>query len=335
MQRNDVLILQNDAALLSVDLTGGAITSFRFKEEDVNPLNFCMKQETVDGAHYNFQGHFLCLGQWGDRSAGEEKAGLVKHGDFVRIAWDAATAGNGADMKATSVQEGMTIERTIAMDAERACFHVTETVTNAHTLGRMYHIVQHPTIAAPFLDEHTIVDCNALYGFDYAFEQYSNDTISEWPDVKTKPGTLINLSSPETAYSSVFSFVIPPDEEWGWVTAYSPGLNMLLGYCWRRNDYPWINLWLHYSEEKLQYRGLEFGNTGVHKPFKEIIEKDLLRLLGERTYSFLDAGAEETRKYSCFLKKMLPGFKGVEFIRWEGKELIVSEKETGKIHSII
>jgi hypothetical protein len=53
---------------------------------------------------------------------------------------------------------GLLVDRTMALRG--AALHVSETVTNANTLGRVYNIVQHPTIAPPFLTTETVVDCN-------------------------------------------------------------------------------------------------------------------------------------------------------------------------------
>ena len=43
---------------------------------------------------------------------------------------------------------------------------VVEVVTNARPIGRVYNMVQHPSIAAPFLTAaDTVVDCNGRRGF--------------------------------------------------------------------------------------------------------------------------------------------------------------------------
>ncbi len=79
-----VIQLQNNIASITIDPFGGAITSFCFKEQPVNPLSFAFTHEQMpanikDGAPY--QGHFACIGRWGLPSAGEINAGLPNHGE--------------------------------------------------------------------------------------------------------------------------------------------------------------------------------------------------------------------------------------------------------------
>ena len=188
-------------------------------------------------------------------------------------------------------------------------------------------MVQHPTLAAPFLDEEAIVDCNAATGFDYAFENYNESTFSAWPLVKAKDGGLINLSIADRAYSSVFPFVVDPGDEWGWITAYSPKDKLLLGYVWKRKDYPWIAHWLHFEGEKIKFRGLEFGTTGIHQPIQAIWEQGLLNLLGQPTCRFIETAHKEQRNYTCFLHSVPDDFKGVEKIDVKDKAITITEKD--------
>jgi hypothetical protein len=44
-------------------------------------------------------------------------------------------------------------------------------------------------------------------------------------------------------------------------------VGQVFGYCWKRADYPWISLWCCEREGGYLSRGIEFGTTGLHKPF--------------------------------------------------------------------
>ncbi|MHA4811654.1 aldose epimerase family protein [Flavitalea flava] len=367
MQVNgSIITTHNKSSQLTLDLWGGAITYFCLKKgtvdqpDDVNPLNFKFEQPAETGEPSFYQGHFLCLGRWGDPSEGEYKAGIPKHGDFTRLRWECGLENNyegrgnqeGHDnqeeqgklegqynpeekadsicMEAESVKEGLRIKRTLTLAQEQSCFKVEETVHNIGSLGRMFNMVQHPTIGEPFLGANTRIDCNAAEGFDYAHERYEGNIFSHWPYVANVQGETIDLRYPAKPYDSVFSFIIQPVEEWGWLTAYSPDRGLLLGYVWPREDYPWINLWNHWSDGRLIYRGLEFGTTGIHKPYQEILDKQLTHLLGQRTYGYLDAGGQVTKGYGCFLQNVGPDYKGVDNILCSKGMLSVQEIETGK-----
>lgn len=311
-------ILYNEAVYLEIDLYGGAITDFHLHNSKINPLNFRfikeqMPQNNQSGAPY--QGHFLCLGRWGEPSAGEIKAGLPDHGQIANILWE-AVEGNHEELKmrAESKLEGLHIDRTVQLDSHHPVYMVSETVSNINPLGRLYNMVQHPTLAAPFLGNDTIINCNAETGFNYTFFKDPEKNASHWPNGIGEDKSIINLSSSANGNSSVFSFIVNRKDDLGWVTAYSPKARLLFGYLWKRKDYPWINLWQDWSGDQIRFRGLEFGTTGIHKPFKQILEDGNSRVFGENTFVYIDAGEKISRSYLSFLYKVQPGFEGVDAI---------------------
>lgn len=320
------VVLQNEACMAAFHTTGGALVDFRLQPAGVNPLNFWWEEK----GSVSFRGHFLCLGRWGDPSLEEARRGHVKHGDFNRLQWNVTARNTGAFFTAHSALEGLHIDRDVVLDTSAAIMLVKESVQNTNSVGRLYNMVQHPTLAHPFLDANTVVDCNATLGFDYAFSPDNESIFGNWPEVRTYDGGKINLLNPDRAYSSVFSFIVNPSDEWAWVTAYAPTQQTVLGYVWKRTDYPWINHWLHFEKGLLQYRGLEFGTTGVHKPVKEIWDKDLPQLLGEKTCCFLDTGETQHRAYMTFLLPVHEGFEGVQQVRLEGGAVVITEKESNE-----
>jgi hypothetical protein len=142
----------------------------------------------------------------------------------------------------------------------------------------------------------------------------ANETKLHWPFAIDTMQNKLNLRSPAMPYNAVFSFVVQPGDKYGWITAYSPVHQVVIGYVWKRNDYPWIHLWQHWDDGALQYRGMEFGTAGIHQPFKEILETDVA-LFGEKTVAYIDAGEKISKSYLCFLQEVEIDFKGVESIQ--------------------
>jgi hypothetical protein len=330
-----MVMLQNEACSLSFDRQGGAWVDFHRKPGGMNPLNFHLEQDVPGAQSYSFRGHFLCLGRWGDPSPGEAAKGHVKHGDFNRLEWTAEANGNGCVMRAESPLEGLFLERTITLDRQAPLVTVKELVHNTGSLGRLYQMVQHPTLTAPFLAGDTLVDCNATTGFDYAFETYDEAAFCQWPVARTTRGEQLHLGRPERPYSSVFSFIVDPAEEWGWITAYAPAQQLLLGYVWPRIHYPWIHHWLHFEQDTLRYRGLEFGTTGVHKSFQEIWERQLLQVLGTPACSYIDSGETQQRQYSAFQLPVPAGFTGVQRVEVGENALHIVEKGSGTKNTLL
>ena len=322
------ILIQNAAASLHIDLFGGAIIAFRLAGNSTNPLSFAFTKEQMpinNGNGAPYQGHFSCIGRWGEPSAGEIKAGLPNHGEPANIEWVAEQKSEILlSMQTTAKKEGLHVDRTIIMDKHEAVYKVSETITNINPLGRLFNIVQHPSLAAPFLDGNTIVDCNASIGFDQAQYKEIDSNIFHWPVAKDNKNEDINLRNPSGFYNAVFSFVIQQVAEFGWITAYSPAHNLLIGYVWKRADYPWIHIWRHYdSNNAIQYLGIEFGTAGIHKPFDEIL-KTAANLFGEKTVDYIDAGESVLKKYFAFIYSpdSFPG--GVRNIEIKDKSIVIT-----------
>jgi hypothetical protein len=111
-------------------------------------------------------------------------------------------------------------------------------------------------------------------------------------------------------------------EEFGWLTAFSPKYHLLIGYVWKRFDYPWIHLWQHWNNDKISYRGLEFGTAGIHQPFEEILNT-ATTLFGEKTFAYIDAGESVSKKYISFLCETNTGYSETENILIRGNEIQV------------
>ena len=319
--------LDNNLCSLTIDAFGGAITNFYLKDEaQINPLSFAftkkqMPENNKNGAPY--QGHFLCVGRWGLPSDNEIKKGVPNHGEAANINWKIIQeTSNKLSMQTTAKLEGLHIERNIQLDENNTAFFVEETVTNINTLGRLNNIVQHPTLAAPFLDASTIINCNATMGFDQLQYQTAEKSSYHFPNVKDIEGNNYNLKNPQINYNAVYSFIVDENKDLGWLTAYSPTHNLLFGYVWKRSDYPWIHLWQHWSDDKLIYRGLEFGTAGVHQPYNEILNT-ATHLFGEKTFEYIDANESITKKYFSFLCKTKQNFTEVVQVNVDDHSIII------------
>jgi len=326
---SQIVSISNSTASVSVDRHSGAIVDFHLHEGGINPLTFKREES-------NFQGHFLCLGRWGPPSDGEKAAGIITHGEAVIQIWDRqpSTPKNELRMAATAPLEGLHVDRLLALDKENAVFGVTENVTNINPLGRLFNMVQHPTLGAPFLTNDTVVNCNADKGFNYMLNTNPLEFAAKWPFGIVEDGDrkdCIILSKLDKPYSSVFSFTIKKDAKFGWITAYNPKDNLLIGYLWNREDYPWISLWQDFDERGgIRYRGLEFGTTGMHKSYKEIIEEGNHRVFGEDSYKYIDAGETQSRSYLAFMSETPTDFTEAIDVSFDKKAIIISDTATGK-----
>jgi hypothetical protein len=323
------LVLDGKTATLVMDLGGGSISDFHLTDQKLNPLTWDSGGENAD---LRPMGHFLCLDRWGAPSEAEQRNGMPFHGEASRVLWQVLTQpavkGNKieAEAAASLPMAGLEVTRRIRLSKDAAFFTVTERVTNRNKLGKIYNMVQHPTIGPPFLDEKTLVDANAKKGFMQSSPLPDPEQPEvEWPQAlhEGQPVDLRRLAGDPAP--DVVSYTI--DDDYGWTTASSLSGGLLIGYIWKTADYPWFDAWRHSENGRPAARGLEFGTTGLHQPFPILVKKG--RIFGRMLFAYLDAGQTESRSYACFLFRIPPDYKGVAKITYAGGRLELQEHGSG------
>jgi hypothetical protein len=273
--------------------------------------------------------HFLCLDRWGQPSKAELGNGMPYHGEATRVRWkelrEPVASGGAitAEMSASLPMAGLDVRRTVRLGTRSAHAVVSETVTNRNQLGRVYNMVQHPTIGPPFLDETTVVDSNGRQGLMQSSPMPNPEEPAIYWPLALKNGEPVNLRrltvDPDP---NVVSFVI--DDEYGWVTATNSSKGLLLGYLWKKSEYPWLNIWRHVQDGKPFARGLEFGTTGLHQPFEVLTAKGTI--FGRPLLTYLDTGASATRSYAAFLFETPRDFAGVASLTYRGGHITLREQ---------
>lgn len=316
------LALESPAARVILDLAGGGIVDFRLTSDGVNPLAW----DSGAGPGARPRGHFLCLDRWGQPSDAEGKNGMPFHGEATAVRWKAKPHGGASgEMQARLPMAGLTVRREASLSGDAAVVTVRETVTNVGKLGRLYNMVQHPTIAPPFLDDATIVDSNPTGGFAQG-QPVPDAPAFVWPDAKDEKGRTVDIrrlvgdDSPGVA-----SYVI--DAPYGWITAASPRHGLLIGYFWKTSDYGWLNAWRNAADGRPAARGLEFGTTGLHQPFPVLVKQG--KVFGHTIYEHLDAGESVTRSYAAFLLRIPSDYAGVASVERKDGALILHERGRG------
>jgi hypothetical protein len=312
--------LSNASARATFDLAGGGFTSFDLSAGKLNPFTWDSKR----GGGARPRGHFICFDRWGAPSQSEAANGMPFHGEAPFVMWklDRSTASEAA-MSALLPLAQLSIRRTAKIHASEAIVSVTETVRNEGKLGRLYNLVQHPTIAPPFLAVDTVVDSNARKGFMQSTPMPNPEEPPVWWPQALKEGQSVDLRRlTDDPLPNVVSYTL--DEEYGWVTAATPSQGLLLGYIWRTREYPWLNIWRHVEGGKPAARGLEFGTTGLHQPPPILVAKG--KIFGRPLFDFLDSGSEVARSYAAFLVKIPAGYQGVARLTYQGGKITLYER---------
>ncbi|MBT4482949.1 MAG: hypothetical protein HOC71_04640 [Candidatus Latescibacteria bacterium] len=323
------LVLEGNTAIVQVDLAGGSIVDFHLVGQELNPLNWNypgkgdLEPRTI--------GHFICFDRWGQPSPQEQKNGMPFHGEAAQVEWSALSQPSNkggivsAEMSCKLPIGGLSLTRTMKLSGDSPVLVVREEITNMNKLGRLYNIVQHPSIAPPFLDESVIVDCNAHKGFMQSSPMPApEEPVIYWPMIVYN-GEFVDLSRlADDHLPGVTSFVFSEGEDYGWVTACNPDKGLLIGYIWGLNEYPWLNIWRNVNDGKPAARGLEFGTTGLHKPFFDLVAKRTI--FDKPLYEYIDAGETVIKSYVAFLSVIPADYQGVGDIDYMKGTIVLKEK---------
>jgi hypothetical protein len=258
------------------------------------------------------------------------KNGMPSHGEATSVQWillsgpenrgDAVTA----EMSCALPLSGMILKRTLRLMHDSAVLVVNEEAINGNKLGRVYNLVQHPSIGGLFLDANLRIDSNATRGFwvGNPFPRLEEPMIT-WPnfEFKGKQNDIRRVAKDQEP--GVFNFVMDGAVH-GWVTAANPSRRLLLGYFWELADYPWLRIWRADKDGIPIARGLEFGTTSLPLPFRDIIAKG--KIFDRPVYDYLDAGESRTRTYTVFLTGIMEGFRGVSKVVVEPDRAILLEE---------
>lgn len=309
------LLLESRAASLRINLAGGVFSSFQLAGDSVNPLQGL--------------GHFLCLDRWGPPSAAEEKNGMPFHGEASKVEWrvthppERRNGGVEAELAADLPLAGLSVRRTLRMPDGAAQVVVREEVTNRNRLGRIFNMVQHPTIGPPFLDARTVVDAGAGRGLmqNSPLPNPERPTV-RWPYAQHEGKRVDIRRLTANPNPNVVSYEVKG--ALGWTTACAPEQGRLLGYAWNPAEYPWFSAWRHVENGKPALRGLEFGTTGLHQPFPVLVAKG--RIFDLPLYTYLDAGESVTRSYTMFLLRTPARFEGVNSVSYAAGQLQIEER---------
>jgi hypothetical protein len=320
------IVLDGKVAQLIINKGGGAIVDFHFKDQGLNPLTWV---EKADKPGIQRQGHFLCLDRWGAASAAEERNGMPFHGEASLVEWQVTRQPEGRqDMIITEMTSvlplaGLEVKRQVRLSEKNAFVSVREEVTNTRKLGRIYNMVQHPTIAPPFLDENTIVDANGRKGLmaDRPLPNLEEPAVY-WPQA-LKDGQPVNLRFlTDDPAPNVVSYTL--DDEYGWYTACNPAKGLLIAYIWKASEYPWLIAWRHVENGRPAARGLEFGTNGVPHPDSVLVAKG--KIFDRQTFQHLDAGQTVVKSYAAFLLKIPKDYRGVADIDVSNGRLTLHER---------
>jgi hypothetical protein len=122
--------------------------------------------------------------------------------------------------------------------------------------------------------------------------------------------------------------LLNPRRQGQYITALNLPNRLLLGYCFRTTDFPWVAIWEENEARaaapwngRCQTRGLEFGSTPSPVTRREAFAAS--PLFDTPTFSIVPAKGKTTARYLTFLAQVPEGFGEVRDIQVAKNEILI------------
>ena len=371
----EAYVLENEILRLLTLTGGGHIAEFRFRQgagdSSHNPL-WVPPWKTIDPHKYRARihqarygppitgkllsgivGHNICLDYFGPPSEEEAKRGLSIHGEAPSSRWGhvRTRTNNGfARLQLSTVLPvaGIRFSREIEIRRGEPVAYFTETVCNQRNADHFFHWTEHVTFGPPFLQpgkSRVFISGTRGRTFPHGYEGKALLKSSEdfrWPHAPGISGARVDLSQPfvRRGLGFVAAVLLDPRREIEFVAALNNGTRLLTGYCFRRDDFPWVTIWEENQARtdppwngRCQARGVEFGSTPFPVPRREAFSAG--PLFGAPHCSVVPARGVKKACYISFLAQLPPGVNEVRNISVaEDALIIIGRNRHGRSESV-
>jgi hypothetical protein len=331
------LTIANDKLTLGVRTEGGAMIRMVLNDDPVG----------VNAMHAGL-GHFVCVDGFGPVSPEERVAGLPGHGEAHRVPWNVVsferTGSASAGMTTVSFAATLPLvqeifRRTIRMAHGENVVYVESELENLLAFDRPVNWGEHATIGSPFLElGKTVVEMSATRAMTRSHDSQSETPPHRlasfkpfsWPMAPALNGQLIDVrpTPTEMPIGDHTTSLMDPTRRLVFVTAFNVDKHLLLGYVFRRDEYPWTQLWESYPSGDRLARGLEFATQPFDLPRREVIQTN--SLFDTPTYRWLPAKSTIRSAFLIFYTTTPDGFQTVSDVVLDGGTLTVEDRVSGK-----
>jgi hypothetical protein len=336
--------IENDELRLAVTQEGGHVAEILHKSSGINPL-WVSEWPSIEPSEYSEQcypeygtgeahlvsgmlGHILCLDLFGTPTQEESAAGIPVHGEAAVAPYEISGSPNHLTLRTGLPKAQLSFERTLRL-APDGVVGFQETVENCSDTDRPIGWTQHVTLGAPLLERgKTQFLLSATRSKVYEAE-FNNGLCMqqpaaefEWPRCPKRDGGIDDLTTftSEAKSGGFTAHQMNPEEPHAYFVAWSPTLKLLIGYVWRREDFPWLSRW---EENHLRTwapwngkgfaLGMEFGVSPMVENRREMVERG--KMFGAPTFRWIGARSRCEVKYAAFVRTVhaIPSY-----VWWDG-----------------
>ncbi|HEU4938592.1 MAG TPA: hypothetical protein VFT39_19205 [Vicinamibacterales bacterium] len=330
-----VINISNDKLSLALRAVGGSMVRLLMKDDSgqLNP--------------FEGLGHFVCVDGFGPVSKEEEAARLPGHGEAHRVPWDVVSSGKEDGTLTVQFSAALPLvhenfRRTLRLVDGESVIYIDSELESLLAFDRPINWGEHATISGAFLEQgKTVTDMSATRAMTRSYESEAVDPPDhhnladfkefKWPMAPTVTGTLVDMRiSPTIApVMDQTTSLMDPSRRLAYVTALHPERKALLGYVFRREEYPWIQIWDSYpGGGRRSYRGMEFAVQPFDLPRRDVIQTN--SMFDTPTYRWLPAQSKITSSFIMFYTRTPDGFSQVDDVRIENDAIAIEDRRNNK-----
>jgi hypothetical protein len=330
-----VVTISNDKLSLALRAVGGSMVRLVLKDDSgqLNP--------------FEGLGHFVCVDGFGPVSKEEEAARLPGHGEAHRVPWDVVSSGKEDGTLTVQFSAALPLvhenfRRTLRLVDGESVIYIESELESLLAFDRPINWGEHATISGAFLEPgKTVTDMSATRAMTRSYESEAVDPPDhhnladfkefKWPMAPTVTGTLVDMRiSPTIApVMDQTTSLMDPSRRLAYVTALHPERKALLGYVFRREEYPWIQIWDSYpGGGRRSYRGMEFAVQPFDLPRRDVIQTN--SMFDTPTYRWLPAQSRITSSFIVFYTRTPDGFSQVDDVRLEKDAIAIEDRRNNK-----
>ncbi|HLJ17722.1 MAG TPA: DUF4432 family protein [Bryobacteraceae bacterium] len=312
--------IENRQVRVTVMAEGGHIAELFHKETGVNPL-WTPPWNTIEPSTYDrarhpeygsdaeskllsgIMGHNLALGLFGPPSEQEAAAGMTVHGEASVLPYEITTTPDELVARLTMPKTQLKLERRIRLSGSSPVVRITESVENLSALDFPAAWTQHVTLGPPFLERGS-----TQFRAPGTRSKTSEGKEFDWPLRPREHGAPEDLRvyTDKPVSSGFTTHLMDPHHERAFFLAWSPRSHLLMGYIWKRADFPWLGIWEENHSRtnppwngRTMTRGMEFGASPFPETRRMMIERN--GMYGVSGYRWLPARTTVRVDYCAFV----------------------------------
>jgi hypothetical protein len=318
------IVLTNDKIELTIGSAGGRFT--RLVLRDREPLS-----------PYATMGHFLALDGFGTPSSDERAAGMPNHGEAGQTPAKVIARQDTGPVRSVTFQLWLplaqeTLTRTVEIADGENVVYVTSELESALGVDRPVSWAEHATLGMPYLEPGKVaIDLSATHCRVRAEKAGSTGKLPylrdfDWPLAPLTKGGSVSLVTVPVGETSLdlATCLMDPARKFAYVTALRADKQLLFGYVFRREEYPWLMNWMNYTGNSRATRGIEFSTQPFDVSHRETV--DAHEMFGAPAYKWLPAKSKLRTRFLFFYCPVPSGFTSVADVSVEDGQIRIKDK---------